>query len=119
MDVLGAIDNDVFHGEQIVKPRYAFFLHAKEGKDLNTLTIRYTTDMMARSYGQAEDDTPSEPDPAKPCMTISAQRGGNSSTATVVVLIRLPVQEPLQPVQPQLQLWRQRRQPSSRPPSEQ
>ena len=85
VDVLGAIDDDVFHGEQIVKPRYAFFLHAKEGKDLNTLTIRYTTDMMARSYGQTEDDTPSEPDPAKPCMTISAQRGGNSSTATVSI----------------------------------
>ena len=85
VDVLGAIDNDVFHGEQIIKPRYAFFLHAKEGKDLNTLTIRYTTDMMARSYGQTEDDTPSEPDPAKPCMTIRAQRGGNSSTATVSI----------------------------------
>ena len=85
VDVLGAIDDDVFHGEQIVKPRYAFFLHAKEGKDLNTLTIRYTTDMMARSYGQTEDDTPSEPDPAKPCMTIRAQRGGNSSTATVAM----------------------------------
>lgn len=85
VDVLGAIDDDVFHGEQIVKPRYAFFLHAKEGKDLNTLTIRYTTDMMARSYGQTEEDTPAEPNPAKPCMTIRAQRGGNSSTATVAM----------------------------------
>ena len=85
VDVQGAIDDDQFHGEQIVKPRYAFFLHAKEGKDLNTLTIRYTTDMMARSYGQTEEDTPAEPNPAKPCMTIRAQRGGNSSTATVSI----------------------------------
>jgi len=80
VDVMGAFANDV-EGEQVVEPRYAFFLRAKKDGDLDSLTVKFTADMMARAYPKAETGNGSTP--AKPYMTIRAQRGNTSSEAKV------------------------------------
>ena len=75
------IDDGGFQGEEIVAPKYAFFIRTL-GEDLNELTVKFTRDMMVRTYGT----TTTEPDtPAKPYLTIRATRNGRSSEAHVMV----------------------------------
>lgn len=72
-------------GNTIVPPRYAFFVKKKDvdGKDLNQLTLKYTTDMMVHTPRTVPSGT-STGGGSRLWMTISAQRDGNSSEARVM-----------------------------------
>lgn len=72
---------DAFVGQNIVAPRYAFFIRTADDSDLNELTIKFTRDMMVRTYG-----TPAvAPSGSRPYMSIRASRNGRSSEAHVMV----------------------------------
>ncbi len=73
-------------GNTIVPPRYAFFVKKKDvdGKDLNQLTLKYTTDMMVHTPRTVPSGS-STGGGSRLWMTISAQRGGNSSEARVMM----------------------------------
>ena len=72
-------------GDTIVPPRYAFFVKKKDvdGKDLNQLTLKYTTDMMVHTPRNVPSGS-STGGGSRLWMTISAQRDGNSSEARVM-----------------------------------
>ena len=72
-------------GDTIVPPRYAFFVKKKDvdGKDLNQLTLKYTTDMMVHTPRTVPSGS-STGGGSRLWMTISAQRDGNSSEARVM-----------------------------------
>ena len=72
-------------GDTIVPPRYAFFVKKKDvdGKDLNQLTLKYTTDMMVHTPRTVPSGTTTGGG-SRLWMTISAQRDGNSSEARVM-----------------------------------
>ena len=42
----GATDEDDFQGRQVMPARHAFFVRCADGGDLDSITVKYTTDMM-------------------------------------------------------------------------
>ncbi len=84
--IINGTDNaGTFSGRQIVPARHAFFVRAKDGGNLNEVTVTFTTDMMD-TVDRTPPTTP-EPDPGtdpvRPYLSIRAQRDGFSSEARV------------------------------------
>ncbi len=73
-------------GNNIVPPRYGFFLKSQSDA-ASTITLKYTTDMMVHTPRVVPESTTTGGNSgggSRLWMTISAQRDGNSSEATVI-----------------------------------
>ncbi|MCR4809947.1 MAG: T9SS type A sorting domain-containing protein [Prevotella sp.] len=73
-------------GNNIVPPRYGFFLKS-QSDDASTITLKYTTDMMVHTPRTVPESTTTGGNSgggSRLWMTISAQRDGNQSEATVI-----------------------------------